>query len=201
MHKLFIQKSVQISPVGIACNGARLPWQPEGNDLNGFLKDIYQHLNIGYSKFYKMDALCKLGFLGAELLLGDNGQTYKDHETAVVFCNRSSSLHTDVAFQQTLDDIPSPAVFVYTLPNIVIGEICIRHQLKGEGAFFVQQNWDVAFNWRYVEMLFDTSATRQCLTGWVEVAPNGDFSVKMLLVSAQPSATPFTENEISNLFI
>jgi len=199
MRKLFIHKSVQISAKGILVDGKPLSWQPESTDIHAFLKEIYQHLQLNYSKFYKMDALCKLGFLAAEMLLADRQTTYQDHETALVFCNASSSLNTDVAFQQTLNEIPSPAVFVYTLPNIVIGEICIRHGFKGEAAFFVQEHWNVAFNTQYVATLFETTATRQCLTGWVEVAPNGDFKANMMLVSAEASSTSFIEKEILKL--
>lgn len=199
MRKLFIHKSVQISAKEILVDGKPLSWQPESTDSHAFLKEIYQHLQLNYSKFYKMDALCKLGFLAAEMLLADQKTSFQDYETALVFCNASSSLNTDVAFQQTLNEIPSPAVFVYTLPNIVIGEICIRHGFKGEAAFFVQESWNVAFNVQYVATLFETTATRQCLTGWVEVAPNGDFSANMMLVSAETSSTPFTENEILKL--
>jgi hypothetical protein len=200
MRKLFIHKSIQISPKGIQVDGKPLAWKPESTDIHAFLKEIYQHLQLNYSKFYKMDALCKLGFLASEMLLADRQITFQDHETALVFCNASSSLNTDVAFQQTLHEIPSPAVFVYTLPNIVIGEICIRHGFKGEAAFFVQERWNVAFNTQYVATLFETTATRQCLTGWVEVAPNGDFNAQMMLVSAETTSIPFTDNEILNLY-
>jgi hypothetical protein len=39
----------------------------------------------------------------------------------------TGSLDTDIRFAQT----PRPSIFAYTLPSTVIGEICIRHRLKG----------------------------------------------------------------------
>jgi hypothetical protein len=37
-----------------------------------FIKALYKKETISYPKFYKMDNLSKLGFLGAEMLLRDN---------------------------------------------------------------------------------------------------------------------------------
>ena len=49
----------------------------------------------------------------------------------------------------------SPALFVYTLPNIVIGEICIRHHFKGENAFFVFKQFDGTFMAGICQQLFE----------------------------------------------
>ncbi|WP_321539372.1 hypothetical protein [Flavobacterium piscinae] len=86
-----------------------------------------------------MDNLSKLAFLASEVLLSEQIIAEAENNVALVFANRSSSLDTDVKFQQSIDDkenyYPSPAVFVYTLPNICVGEISIKHQLKSENAF------------------------------------------------------------------
>ena len=53
----------------------------------------------------------------------------------MLLANAASSLHTDIRHQQLIDregdQAASPAVFVYTLPNVVSGEICIRHKIQG----------------------------------------------------------------------
>ena len=47
-------------------------------ELEQFLGDAYDKLNVAYPKFYKMDYLSKAGFIGAELLLGKHSlQGYK----------------------------------------------------------------------------------------------------------------------------
>ena len=38
------------------------------NGSENWLKDIYKHIGIDYPKFYKMDKLAKVGFLGVEIL-------------------------------------------------------------------------------------------------------------------------------------
>lgn len=84
-----------------------------------------------------MDDLCKLGYVAAEYLL--EGKTFAPLEMGMLLANAASSLHTDIRHQQLIDregdQAASPAVFVYTLPNVVSGEICIRHKIQGENTF------------------------------------------------------------------
>ncbi len=111
--------------------------------LNEFLSEAYKALGLSYPKFHKMDAQCKLGFLCAEFALKDTDfLTARDlSKTAIVLSNAASSLETDRLHQDSINDkanyFPSPAVFVYTLPNITIGELAIKHKITGENAFFV----------------------------------------------------------------
>src|ERR1700722_15801267 len=89
-----------------------------------FLPALYAHFNWQYPKFFKMDNLSKLGWAAPELLLeGWGAAAFPSEAVAVVLSNANSSLDTDYKYTETTRDIPSPSVFVYTLPNIVIGEI------------------------------------------------------------------------------
>ena len=94
--------------------------------FSGFIKKIYKHFKLDYPKFFKMDKLSKLGFITAALLLKnvDLHTNYKNHEIGIILANSASSLDTDINHQGTINDrsdyFPSPAVFVYTLPNIMI---------------------------------------------------------------------------------
>jgi hypothetical protein len=116
--------------------------------------------------------LSKLAFLGAELLLNTESDSKTENNTALVFANKSSSLDTDVKFQNSISDkenyYPSPAVFVYTLPNICLGEISIRHQLKSENSFFIFENFNPIFMENYSNVLLDTKKAEKVLCGWVE---------------------------------
>ena len=106
--------------------------------LAGFLAEAYQQLGEKYPKFYKMDHLSKLGWLGTEYLLSGafNKAHYQPEEIGLVLSNANSSLDADIRYLESVKEMASPALFVYTLPNIVIGEISIRHNFKGENAFF-----------------------------------------------------------------
>lgn len=138
-----------------------------------FLKNAYRNFHVNYPKFFKMDNLSKLGILTAEILIGkDNVTPINTEETGIVIANSSSSLDTDRSFNNTIKDdenyFPSPAVFVYTLPNIVIGEICIRHKITGEGTFFISEKFDPSLICNYIFDLFELNKVNQCITGWVD---------------------------------
>ncbi len=142
-----------------------------------FLMSTYKSLGISYPKFHKMDALCKLGFLCTEFALKESAILTKIplDKVAIVLSNAASSLETDRQHQQSINDVsnyfPSPAVFVYTLPNIVVGELAIRHKITGENAFFVSEKLDVDLLVNYTESLFNES-TAAVISGWVEVDGN-----------------------------
>jgi len=104
--------------------------------------------------------------------------------------NSSSSLDTDIAHNETIRDrsvyFPSPSVFVYTLPNIVIGEICIKNKIKGESAFLISEKFDAKLLYDYVEEMFDQERVEACLCGWVEVM--GDNCSAMVALAEKSMA-------------
>ena len=120
-----------------------------GNETKpqSFFTEAYKHFNINYPKFHKMDNLSKLGFLACEFLLeGKNiPGSIKGEDVGIILYNAASSADTDRIHQKSIQDrsayFPSPSVFVYTLANIVIGEICIRHKLFGESTFFISEKF------------------------------------------------------------
>lgn len=139
------------------------------DNFSDFAKKIYREFSFDYPKFHKMDALSKLAFIAAEIIL----KNHKTDNTALVFANRSSSLDTDMKYQESINSaenyFPSPAVFVYTLPNICIGEISIRHQLQTENAFFLLEEHDEEFLKNYSENLLKSGKADQVLCGWTEL--------------------------------
>jgi hypothetical protein len=140
-----------------------------------FFTAAYRNFNISYAKFFKMDNLCKLGFLASELLLqGKNmGEKYHGDEVGILLSNAGSSIDTDRNHQKSISNrneyFPSPSVFVYTLANIVIGEICIRHKLFGESFFLIEKEFDAKRLYELVRQWFDEEIVRGCITGWVEM--------------------------------
>ena len=127
----------------VIVNGDITYFQENFINFADFIKSAFRKEEISYSKFFKMDSLSKLGFLTTEFLLRENGiSRYSKDRIGVVLSNSGSSLDTDMGYFETIRDrnnyYPSPSVFVYTLPNIMIGEICIRNQVNGENSFFVR---------------------------------------------------------------
>lgn len=129
----------------------------------------------GDMHFSRMDNLSKLGYVAAEKLLAasDAVGKYGADRVGIVLANRSASLDTDIRHQQIVESHPeegaSPAVFVHTLPNIVAGEISIRHGIKGEGLFFIEPSRDEnGFAMRYARRLVASGKLDAVLCGWCD---------------------------------
>ena len=167
---MYITSYCHIRRQKLAYNG-EVTYSGDHDNLDSFLTDAYQSLNIAYPKFYKMDRLSKLGLLASELLV--QGSTtkldYNIHQIALVLANANASLDTDIRFFESTKTLASPSLFVYTLANIVAGEICIRHGIKGENAFFIQPVFDASHIAQYVNLLMATTKTEICMAGWVDV--------------------------------
>lgn len=136
-----------------------------------FIREAYKNLGENNMKFYKMDDLCKLGYVAAGYLLKD--VNYQPEEIGIILANASSSLDTDCKHQAIIskegDKDASPAVFVYTLPNVVLGEICIRHKIKGENTFFVCPHYDSDLLEDYAHIVMSKGKLRTCIIGWCEL--------------------------------
>jgi hypothetical protein len=144
-------------------------FESQTETFSEFAKEAYKNLALNYPKFHKMDNLSKLAFLASEVILKDD-----DHSrTALVFANKSSSLDTDFKYQESINSqenyFPSPAVFVYTLPNICVGEISIKHQMQTENAFFVLDEFDEKFLNDYSGQILQSGKADKVLCGWVEL--------------------------------
>jgi len=196
----YIIAEVLISGNRVYRNGQMIFESPSSANAVAFLEEVYARFNIDYPKFYKMDSLCKLGFLAAELLLQEIRDQLSETETGVVLSNAHASLDVDLKYAKTIQTGASPALFVYTLPNIVIGEISIRHRLKGENAFFVFKHFDGNFTSRYVNGLLENGLIRNCICGWVDFLKES-YRAELYFVSPEPSGTnlPFTAENIDKL--
>lgn len=174
-NKTYIHDYITIQNNEIVLNGTSV-FKIEPTDFTDFSKQAYRNFDIQYPKFFKMDALSKLAFLGSELLLSpitsQEKEENKENNIALVLANKSSSLDTDVKYLESISDkenyFPSPAVFVYTLPNICLGEISIRHQLKSENSFFIFDAFNTEFLFNYSDILLNTNKADTVLCGWVE---------------------------------
>lgn len=185
---------------------------PDGTFLNGKavfdtgseenpLKAAYQQLHTEYPKFYKMDVLSKMAFIGTELLLPFFPEGIdRENELQLIFANASSSQHTDNLFVDTYEkgDNPSPSLFVYTLPNIVTGELCIRHKWYGENCFFIEEQFHAKNYMDWAQMGFSKGNTL-CLCGWVEAKTNGEQECFLFLLAPSDTSENAIETELSTL--
>ncbi|MDR1273688.1 MAG: hypothetical protein LBK12_03980 [Odoribacteraceae bacterium] len=167
---LVIRKYSYINDRVASVDGRAIP-VPAGEEK--FLTALYRARRVDYPRFFKMDALSKLGFLASELIFEGDASRFTPRDHVAILCfNRSSSLESDAAYQATIrhgeEYFPSPSLFVYTLPNIVTAEIAIRNRLHGETAFYVLERFDPRALVGRVGEAFQDAATRAVLVAWVE---------------------------------
>ena len=180
--------SLKITTEGVTIDGKPLELQEKGGAL---LTEIYKRYIGDYPKYYKMDVLCRLGLVASELLLKrtENGERrterydYREDETAIILFNHSSSIQADKNYQTSIADpdnyFPSPSAFVYTLPNIVTGEIAIRHHIQGETSFYILQEKDEQMMEKMIEASFADPGTRRILCGWIDAEDDDHFEAEL----------------------
>jgi hypothetical protein len=198
----YITGSCVISEGVVLKNNKRL-FENKAVDVSAFLLSVYQHFSLNYPKFYKMDNLSKLGWLASEVLLADtfSKEQYRPEQVGLVLANRNSSLDNDLKYFDSVKDIPSPSLFVYTLPNIVIGEICIRNGFKGEHAFYIQEDFDAGFIETQVNYLLDNDILQAYICGWADILGD-DYKAVLFLVEKQKdnSTVPFSAENMNSIF-
>jgi hypothetical protein len=186
-------------------NGKRFWSNQEGLKLADSLKAIYKILGMNYLKFFKMDEMSKLGVLGAEILLKDLNLTYQAHEIGILMLTSESSLFTDQKYFETISDsqnyFPSPSLFVYTLPNIVMGEIAIKNNLKGENICFVQDQFKSHLLFDYANYLLTRGSQKALLLAFIDVTKN-DYECFMILIenNIKNNFGSFTSSRIEELY-
>ncbi len=150
-----------------------------------------------------MDNLSKLGWLASEILLKDSfiKENYQPGDTGLILSNASSSMDTDRKYRASVADFPRSSLFVYTLPNIVTGEICIRNNFKGEDAFFLFDAFNAGFIENYVSSLLDNNILQVCICGWIELLGE-DYKAALFLVEKLTGnkALSFTKEQMNNIF-
>ena len=172
------EHSILLRPDAVEVDGRHLPIDANGPAL---LTALYRQYVGDYPKYYKMDPLSRLGFIASELLLQAEGaeRFVACDDRAVIFFNHSSSICADRQYLETIADpdncFPSPSVFVYTLPNIVTGEIAIRNGYHGETSFYILPRRDERLMQQILQASCLDLATQSILCGWLDYEDDAHF--------------------------
>ncbi len=208
---MLITRTAHITKNRVDAHGRNIFLAEDNPTFSEFIKAAFKSLNQAYPKFYKMDNLSKLAFVGAEVLLNGINLTdkYSREDIALVFLNRASTMNTDMDHQLSIDSrenyFPSPAIFVYTLPNIMMGEICIRQKLFGENLLLVTEKFDAKLLYDQSMQLLNRNKAKCVIAGWADV-DGEDYSACMMLVEPENMSddigefTTFAPSEIELIF-
>lgn len=185
-HGFEISHRVTLTPDSLRIDNTETAVDATGDQL---LRSLYKERIGDYPRFYKMDPLSKLGFLAAELLLRAEGSSMCEGTSGrgIAFFNRKASLKADLAYLETMrhkdNYFPSPSLFVYTLPNMAVGEIACRHHYLGETAFYVLPEKNLSRISDIVECMFCDSQTQSVMAGWVEYVDQSDFEADIFIAN------------------
>lgn len=178
---------VKITPCAISVDGRPVTTESDGETSR--LTAIYKQFVGGYPKFYKMDLLSRLGFVASELLLQAEGKPRFEGKTesrAVVLFNRSSSIDSDRRYAATTAEadnyFPSPSVFVYTLPNIVAGEMAIRNGYQGETSFYILEEKDADLMQTILRATFTDGKMKSAITGWLDAEDETHYEADLSII-------------------
>ena len=174
-----VTHDIEITTSSVILDGQPIAVQQTGEKM---LVELYRRFVGDYPKFFKMDTLSRLGFIAAELLLKQPAAGNQQPIDAVILANRSASIKNDRDYLATITEgnyYPSPALFVYTLPNIVTGEIAIRHQIQGETSFYILDKPEE------LEPLVHSTFNIQhstILAGWTECRAKNEYYAKLQII-------------------
>jgi len=168
------------------------------------ITDLYRSLQVDYLKFFKMDGLSKLGFLASEMIFKEEENRFIPREDIAIICfNSASSLDIDVKYEETICNkdnyFPSPSLFVYTLPNIVTGEIAIRNKFFGETFYYNCKLFDAKQIVRVITNTFQDKNTNTILATWIEYFEEKK-EVFMMLIENEKGDIEFNEEQVSKLY-
>ncbi len=154
------------------------------------LTELYRAIGADYPKFFKMCPLCKTAFLGAELLLEGLSADDKAENLDIILFTADGCAQADMAFYKSIlneaEYFPSPAQFVYTLPNIMTGEIAIRHKIYGETTVMYA---DEKLRQQVIESHIRTFPDRLLMAGAVDFAPGGQPRADISLYKSDNQTT------------
>lgn len=188
--------AIRITPEEVVLDQRKL-WEgkkelgeQEGLEHHSLLTSLYKQMIGDYPKFYKMDGLSRLGFVASEILLNAEKEETEE-ERAIIFFNHSSSIASDRNYKESIKDkdnyFPSPSIFVYTLPNIVTGEIAIRNHFQGETSFFILPDKDEKMMEEILQASCRDAQSKSFLTGWIDYEDERHFEAELKICRIQPS--------------
>lgn len=198
MTKAYIHHYLNWQNEKIFLDGNLKATAPKDLSIEEILNFHFRQENISYAKYFKMDLSSRLGFL-ASYMLSKNFEIENSDTTGIVLSTCHGSLAVDKAFEQSRHEIPSPALFVYTLPNIALGEICIYHKIKGPQVCLMEEIFNPELLAATTKDFFERERASALFLGHWD-ATEAALSAKIAWISLKESALPLTAETLANTF-
>ena len=153
--------------------------------IEDFFSLAYREFALSYPRFHRMDLVCRLGILTSSILLNAAAPLWNQTTCGVALASSYGCYTTDLDYIQSYTEDSqsvSPSLFTYTLPSIVLGEICIKHKIRGENIYLITDQMDMALMVEIVSSMFMDTSMNQCLLGWVELRSSHCYCSHLSLV-------------------
>ena len=176
-------KHVVITPEGLQIDRQSVPVESKGAEL---ITELFKKFLADGSRFFKMDLYSRLAYVASGLLALNTLEDCEPEKRALCFFTLNGSLLADRKHLSTFADpdayYPSPAVFINTLPNVVLGEIAVSYSIKGETTLVMLPERDEGIIESVVGATLDSTAPQALICGWVDCPEENSFVADLKLI-------------------
>ena len=176
-------RTLRITPEGLSVDGKAVPIDARGASL---ITEIFKKHVADNSRFFKMDLYSRLAYVGTTLLAKETLEDCAPEDRALFVFTQNGSVLADRKHLSTFSNpeefFPSPAVFINTLPNVVLGEIAVRNCIKGETTLVLLPFRDEAAIDRIMEATLSATRPSAVICGWVDCASEDSFIADLKLL-------------------
>lgn len=181
-------------------NGKRLA--TACGNLDQDLNNAWAALGIELPRFPRMDRSSKLVAIGGSAFFIEGGALAGNSKDTIgmVITGKHGSMDTDQKYQAQLvvDNHASPGMFVYTLPNIAMGEFSIQHGLYGSGLCLLNNALDLAQMLDACEILLHDHGMESVICGWSDIF--ADQATATFMVVTERTLADRNSAELEKIF-
>ncbi len=174
-------KTVEIDPEGLSVDGQSIPLENQGAAL---LPEIFKKYLADGSRFFKMDLFSRLAYVGTGLLAKDALEDCAPEDRGLLIGTLNGSVLADRKHLSTFSEeyYPSPAIFINTLPNVVLGEIAVTHQIQGETTLLMLPGLEDACLENILDATLAATQPSVLIAGWVDCESENTFRANLKLL-------------------
>jgi 3-oxoacyl-[acyl-carrier-protein] synthase-1 len=179
-------KSLMIKPGEVILDGEALQFDSSGAAM---VSEIFKKHLSDCSRFFKMDLFSRLAYVATGLVAKDSLKGCAPEDIALFIFTLNGSVLADRKHLSTFSDpedfYPSPAVFINTLPNVVLGEIAVRNSIKGETSLVMLPERDDTVIDKVIMVSASASRPSAVICGWVDCDAEDSYiaDVKLLKIN------------------
>ena len=176
-------KKLCIKPDSVIVDNEVMPCESAGAAL---VSELYKKYLSDGSRFFKMDLFSRLAYVATGLLAKDSLDGIDPEDIALFVFTLNGSVLADRKHLSTFSDpndfYPSPSVFINTLPNVVLGEIAVRNNIKGETTLVMLPNRDDAIMNQIIKASISATRPSALLYGWVDCDAEDSFTADLGMI-------------------